>query len=48
MHIASVAVLEGPSPPFADVVARVRGKLAQAGAPERVQTVRGVGFRLSR
>jgi DNA-binding response OmpR family regulator len=29
-------------------IARVRGKLAQAGAPERVQTVRGVGFRLSR
>jgi DNA-binding response OmpR family regulator len=29
-------------------VARVRAKLAAAGAPQRVQTVRGVGFRLDR
>lgn len=29
-------------------IARVRSKLTAAGAPERVQTIRGVGFRLSR
>jgi len=29
-------------------VSRVRGKLAAAGDPQRVQTVRGVGFRLER
>lgn len=29
-------------------IGRVRNKLAAAGAPERVQTIRGVGFRLTR
>jgi WS/DGAT/MGAT family acyltransferase len=46
MHIASVAVLEGPSPPFADVVARVRGKLPLV--PRYRQVVRFVPFDLGR
>ena len=46
MHIASVAVFEGPSPPFRDVVARVRSKLPLV--PRYRQVVRFVPFDLGR
>jgi len=46
MHIASVAVLEGPPPPFRDVVARVRSKLPLV--PRYRQIVRFVPFDLGR
>ena len=46
MHIASVAVFEGPSPAFADVVARVRAKLPLV--PRYRQVVRFVPFDLGR
>ncbi|HXQ43954.1 MAG TPA: wax ester/triacylglycerol synthase family O-acyltransferase [Acidimicrobiales bacterium] len=46
MHIASVAVLEGPSPPYRDVVARVRSKLPLV--PRYRQVVRFVPFDLGR
>jgi WS/DGAT/MGAT family acyltransferase len=46
MHIASVAVFEGPPPRFADVVARVRSKLPMV--PRYRQIVRFVPFDLGR
>ena len=46
MHIASVMVLEGPPPPYADVVARVHGKLPLV--PRYRQVVRFVPFDLGR
>jgi WS/DGAT/MGAT family acyltransferase len=46
MHIASVAVLEGPVPPFANVVARVRSKLPLV--PRYRQIVRFVPLDLGR
>jgi WS/DGAT/MGAT family acyltransferase len=46
MHIASVGVFEGPSPAFADIVARVRAKLPLV--PRYRQVVRFVPFDLGR
>src|ERR1700689_2200044 len=46
MHIASVAVFEGPPPPFTDVVGRVHSKLALV--PRYRQIVRFVPFDLGR
>ncbi len=46
MHIGSVMVLEGPSPPYRDVVARVRSKLPLV--PRYRQIVRFVPFDLGR
>jgi diacylglycerol O-acyltransferase len=46
MHIASVAVFEGPPPPFPDVVARVHSKLALV--PRYRQIVRFVPLDLGR
>ncbi len=46
MHIASVAIFEGPPPPFADVVAMVDAKLDQV--PRYRQKVRFVPFELGR
>jgi diacylglycerol O-acyltransferase len=46
MHIASVMVLEGPSPPYREVVARVRSKLPLV--PRYRQIVRFVPFDLGR
>ncbi|MGP0031659.1 MAG: WS/DGAT/MGAT family O-acyltransferase [Acidimicrobiales bacterium] len=46
MHIASVAIFEGPPPPFADVVAMVDAKLDLV--PRYRQVVRSVPFDLGR
>ncbi len=46
MHIASVAIFEGPQPPFSDVVAMVRGKLPLV--PRYRQMVSFVPFDLGR
>jgi WS/DGAT/MGAT family acyltransferase len=46
MHIASVAIFEGPPPPFADLVAMVDAKLDQV--PRYRQKVRFVPFQLGR
>jgi diacylglycerol O-acyltransferase / wax synthase len=46
MHIASVAIFEGPPPPFADVVAMVDAKLELV--PRYRQKVRTVPFELGR
>ncbi len=46
MHIGSVMVIEGPSPPYRDVVARVRSKLPLV--PRYRQIVRFVPFDLGR
>lgn len=46
MHIGSVAILEGPSPDFADVVGMVEGKLRLV--PRYRQRVRFVRFDLGR
>ena len=46
MHIASIAVFEGPSPRFADVVAMVEAKLDQV--PRYRQKVKFVPFELGR
>jgi diacylglycerol O-acyltransferase / wax synthase len=46
MHIASVAVFEGPQPPFADVVAMVNCKLSLV--PRYRQVVKTVPFELGR
>src|SRR5580704_16177718 len=46
MHIASVAIFEGPPPPFSDVVAMVDGKLDLV--PRYRQKVRFVPFELGR
>jgi diacylglycerol O-acyltransferase / wax synthase len=46
MHIASVALFEGPEPPFEDFVAMVRGKLPLV--PRYRQVVRFVPFDLGR
>jgi WS/DGAT/MGAT family acyltransferase len=46
MHIASVAIFEGPNPPFADVVAMVRGKLPLV--PRYRQVVKFVPLDLGR
>jgi diacylglycerol O-acyltransferase len=46
MHIASVAIFEGPEPPFEDIVAMVRGKLALLRRYR--QRVRFVPFQLGR
>ena len=46
MHIASVAIFEGPAPPYQDVVAMVRGKLPLV--PRYRQVVRFVPLQLGR
>ena len=46
MHIASVAIFEGPQPPFADIVAMVDAKLALV--PRYRQVVKFVPFELGR
>jgi diacylglycerol O-acyltransferase len=46
MHIASVAIFEGPPPPFADIVAMVDAKLELV--PRYRQKVRTVPFELGR
>jgi len=46
MHIASVAIFEGPEPPFADIVAMVDAKLGLV--PRYRQVVRFVPFELGR
>src|SRR6516165_4546112 len=46
MHIASVAIFEGPEPPFGDIVAAIRGKLPLV--PRYRQVVRFVPFDLGR
>jgi WS/DGAT/MGAT family acyltransferase len=46
MHIASVAIFEGPQPPFADVVAMVEAKLVLV--PRYRQVVKFVPFDLGR
>jgi WS/DGAT/MGAT family acyltransferase len=46
MHIASVAIFEGPEPPFADIVAMVQGKLPLLRRYR--QRVRFVPFNLGR
>ena len=46
MHIASVAIFEGPPPPFADIVAMVEGKLDLV--PRYRQKVKFVPFELGR
>jgi WS/DGAT/MGAT family acyltransferase len=46
MHIASVAIFEGPPPPFTDIVAMVDAKLALV--PRYRQVVRRVPFDLGR
>ncbi len=46
MHIASVAIFEGPPPPFSDVVSMFRGKLPLV--PRYRQVVRFVPFDLGR
>ncbi len=46
MHIGSIAVFEGPPPPFADVLDMVRGKLTLV--PRYRQVVRFVPFDLGR
>src|ERR1700735_596923 len=46
MHIASVAIFEGPPPPFGDVVAMVEAKLDLV--PRYRQKVRSVPFELGR
>ena len=46
MHIASVAIFEGPEPPFGDIVAAIRGKLPLV--PRYRQIVRFVPFDLGR
>jgi WS/DGAT/MGAT family acyltransferase len=46
MHIASVAIFEGPEPPFEDIVAMVRGKMALLRRYR--QRVRFVPFQLGR
>jgi diacylglycerol O-acyltransferase / wax synthase len=46
MHIASVAIFEGPPPPFADIVAMVEGKLDLV--PRYRQKVRFVPLELGR
>ena len=46
MHIASVAIFEGPQPPFADIVSMVEAKLALV--PRYRQVVKFVPFELGR
>jgi WS/DGAT/MGAT family acyltransferase len=46
MHIASIALFEGPEPPFGDIVAAIRGKLPLV--PRYRQVVRFVPFELGR
>src|ERR1700691_2025382 len=46
MHIASVAIFEGPQPPFADIVAMVDAKLSLV--PRYRQVVKFVPFELGR
>ena len=46
MHIASVAIFEGPAPPYEDVVAMIRGKLPLV--PRYRQVVRFVPLQLGR
>jgi diacylglycerol O-acyltransferase len=46
MHIASIAIFEGPEPPFGDIVAAIRGKLPLV--PRYRQVVRFVPFDLGR
>ena len=46
MHIASVAIFEGPQPPFADIVAMVDGKLNLV--PRYRQVVKSVPLELGR
>ena len=46
MHIASVAIFEGPAPAYADVAGMVRSKLALV--PRYRQVVRFVPFELGR
>jgi diacylglycerol O-acyltransferase / wax synthase len=46
MHVGGVSIFEGPPPPFADILARVRGKLALV--PRYRQVVRFVPLALAR
>ncbi len=46
MHVGGVSIFEGPPPPFADILARVRNKLALV--PRYRQVVRFVPFALAR
>jgi diacylglycerol O-acyltransferase len=46
MHIGSIAIFDGPEPPFEDVVARIQGKLPLV--PRYRQVVREVPFQLGR
>ncbi len=46
MHIASVAIFEGPVPPFADILAMIEGKLPLV--PRYRQVIKSVPFELGR